>query len=451
MIPLLPPALLRRIVYPIYRGLRRDGLFPALAQLEQSQWLDSDSIEEIRRGMLRELFSEASEHVPYYRDLFAAQGLRPQDLRTQADMARLPVLTKEIIRREGERMFSTDPRRRGYRSSTGGSTGEPLFFRNDWESSPWRRANTIRALRWAGIEPGDRQALLWGFSLTQSARTRLLQALKNYCGNIMPLSTFDLSPRRMRSYAARLRSFRPHYIVAYPSALAVFADWCRSSRVDLPTPRAVVTSGEKLYLWQRQLIEDVLRCRVFDRYGSREFSGTAHECDEHAGLHVFSDLLHVEVLTEDGNAAGPGVTGEIVVTDPLNRCMPFIRYRTGDLAAWADRVCPCGRGLPLLERIEGRTLETIVTPSGKRVGGFFWTWLSRAVPGIARFQVEQREPDGVIMRIVPGPQWKSEHAAVLAEKIRETCGRDLRIAVETVADIPLTRAGKTRFIISRIV
>ena len=450
MLPPLPPRLLRDLAYPIYRTLRRDGIVSALSGLERDQWRPLEEIEELRRERMRRFLGDALTGVPYYRDCVARLGMSAGEIARSADPSPLPLLDKAIIRAEGDRMWTDDRSLAWYPSSTGGSTGEPLFFRNDRAASAWRRAATIRALRWAGIEPGDRQALFWGFALGASRAARLRHAMQDYVNNILSLSTFDLSPRRMDEYVRRLKHFRPQYMVAYPSALAIFAEHCRTGDSPVPPVRAVVTSGEQLYPWQRELIEEVFSCRVFDRYGSREFSITAQECPEHDGLHIFTDLLHVELIREDGSPAGPGEEGEIVVTDPLNRVMPFIRYRTGDLAVRADHACPCGRGFPLLERIEGRTLDAVVTPDGRRVGGFFWTWLSRAVPGIARFQVEQRDRAGVIMRIVPGQSWRSNHAAVLEAKIREACGADFGVSVETVEEIPLTRSGKSRFIVSRV-
>jgi aspartate 1-decarboxylase len=115
-----------------------------------------------------------------------------------------------------------------------------------------------------------------------------------------------------------------------------------------------------------------------------------------------------------------------------------------------ERTCPCGRGLPLLEKIEGRTFDAIVTPEGKSVGGFFWTWLSRLVPGIRRFQVEQRERGGVILRIVPGPEWTDASKGPLEKRIKENCGVNFRVNIAIVDDIPLTPSGKSKFIISKI-
>jgi aspartate 1-decarboxylase len=201
---------------------------------------------------------------------------------------------------------------------------------------------------------------------------------------------------------------------------------------------------------QAEIIREVFRCPLFDRYGSNEFATVAQDCDQHKGFHVFSDLLHVEVIHESGRPAQSGEVGELVVTDLMNLYMPFLRYRTGDLAVPTVRTCTCGRGFPLLDRIEGRTFDAVVSADGKSAGGFFWTYLSRVVPGIKQFQIEQRERSGVIFRIVPGPEWKDEYQKELEGKIKENMGRGFGVSFEMVREIPLTKAGKFRFISSKL-
>ena len=446
----LHPAFVRNVIYPLYRGLRGDRVLETLAELERNQWMSREELDDLQWRRLQHLLDRVTTHVPFYRALFAEHGLKVEDIQGPGDFRKVPLLTKEIIRAEGLRLTSRDPFRKGYASSTGGSTGEPLYFFCDRAAGPLRRANTLRGYRWAGVDVGARQVILWGVHLDVSARERFVDAMKNYFNNIMYLSTFDMSDRSLLRYAARMRRFRPGLVVGYPSALALLAEFCAKRSMRVPRPDAVVTSGERLFPNQRETVESIFGAPVFDRYGSREFANVAHECGEHKGVHVFSDLFYVEVVTEDGRPARTGEVGEIVVTDLFNLYMPFVRYRTGDLAVPDDRPCPCGRALPLLERVEGRSFDIIVTPDGTSVGGFFWTWLSRAVPGIDRFQIEQHDRSGIIFRIVPGPAWKNEFKHRLETKIKENCGEGFRVEFVFVDDIPLTPSGKARFIVARI-
>lgn len=367
MIPLLPEPVVRNVVYPVYRGFRKDRVLDILDELEHNQFLPAGEIEDIKWRKLSVLLEAAGRHVPYYRDLFEGEGIDPSSFESPADIARIPFLTKDIIRSEKKRMISTDPLRRGYRSNTGGPAGESLLFWCDSSTSEVRRAAALRGYRWTGFDIGCRQALLWGFDHDRPVRERISDSAKNFFNNILAMSSFDMSPKSMRRYAAKLRRFKPKVVTGYPSALAVFSRFCRDNGLELPAPRAVVTGGERLFPHQREMIGEVFGAGVYDRYGSREFSIVAHECSEHGGLHLFSDLFHVEVIHESGRPAGIGETGELVVTDLLNLYMPFIRFRTGDLAVQGGTDCPCGRKLPLLERLDERLDESVVAPEGKIV------------------------------------------------------------------------------------
>jgi phenylacetate-CoA ligase len=388
--------------------------------------------------------------VPYYRDLFQREGLRVEDIQSLADFQKIPFLTKEDIRAAKSEILTKDPFRRGWASNTGGSTGEPLYFCVDVTTGSLRTANTLRSLRWANIDIGDRQAVVWGFHLDRPWRERFTSAIKNNFNNQIYVSSFDMSERAMQRYADMLARFKPDLILGYPSAVAQFAEFCKERRITNIKPRAAMSSGEKMFPHQAEIIREVFRCPLFDRYGSNEFATVAQDCDQHKGFHVFSDLLHVEVIHESGRPAQSGEVGELVVTDLMNLYMPFLRYRTGDLAVPTVRTCTCGRGFPLLDRIEGRTFDAVVSADGKSAGGFFWTYLSRVVPGIKQFQIEQRERSGVIFRIVPGPEWKDEYQKELEGKIKENMGRGFGVSFEMVREIPLTKAGKFRFISSKL-
>jgi phenylacetate-CoA ligase len=450
MLPPLFPPLVRNVIYPLYRGLRGDRLISSLEELEKSQWLTADELKEVAWRRMEQLLQQITTHVPYYRDLFRREGLRVEDIQNPSDLQRIPFLTKELIREAKTGILSTDPFRRGLPSNTGGSTGEPLYFYVDLSTGSLRSANSLRSLRWTNIDIGDRQAVVWGFHLDRPWRERFTSAIKDYFNNQIYVSSFDMSEQAMTRYAGILVRFKPDLLIGYPSALSQFAEFCKNRRITRIKPRATISSGERIFPHQADIIREVFRAPLFDRYGSNEFATVAQECDRHRGLHVFSDVLHVEVIHESGRPAQSGEVGELVVTDLLNFYMPFVRYRTGDLAVPTARTCSCGRGLPLLDRIEGRTFDAVVTADGRSTGGFFWTYLSRLVPGIRQFQIEQRERSGVIFRIVPGPEWKDEYRRELEEKIKENMGRGFGVHFEIVQEIPLTRAGKFRFISSKL-
>jgi phenylacetate-CoA ligase len=446
----LPPSVVRDFIYPMYRRLKSDDLLEHRDEFEKNQWLSLEDLRQLQWRKLGEFLKDVATHVPYYRDLFREIGLDPGDIKTPADFQKVPLLTKDDIRAAGKRMVSEDSSRKGVATSTSGSTGEPLYFSVDAASGPLHRANTLRALRWMNFEIGDRQARLWGNFFGIPLRDRLVDDIRNYFNNILVLSSFGMTEELMATYASKLRRFNPHLILAYPSAIAHFAEYCKSKRIKDIRPRTVLVSGEKSYPHQKELLAEVFGSEVFEGYGTNEFGHIANECGEHKGLHVFTDVHYVEVLHESGRPAQPGEVGEVVITDLNNLYMPFVRYRTGDLAIGSDRTCGCGRGLPLLESIEGRTFDVVMSGEGKSAGGFFWTYLSRAVPGIKQYQIEQRDRGGVIFRIVKGPDWKEQNQAKLEQEIKSNMGDTFGVAFEFVDHIPMSRSGKFRFIVSKI-
>jgi len=450
MMPPLSQSLVRDYVYPVYRSLRRDHLISVVQEFEKSQWLTAEEFENLRWQRMGPFLKQVTVHVPYYRDLFKDAGLRAEDVRSPSDFLSVPFLTKEDIRREKVRMVTQDASRRGCKSNTSGSTGEPLYFYCDQASGPTRRAAGVLSYRWAGIDIGDRIAQMWGFHLDTPLKDRVVSSARNYFNNKLNLSSFHLSEETMHRYAEMLSVFKPDAIDSYPSSLAVFAEFCKNHRISNIRPRVVFLSGEKTYPHQHEVIHEVFDCPMFNRYGTNEFSIIAQDCDRHEGLHLLNPSLYLEVIHESGRPAESGEVGEVVITDLANLYMPFVRYRTGDLAVPTLRRCACGRGSSLLDRIEGRVFNVVVTAEGRSAGGAFWTYLSRFVPGIKQFQIEQRDRHGVIFRIVRGPEWKEEYAHSLERKIKDNLGNGFRVDFEFVDDVPLTPAGKFRFVWSKI-
>lgn len=450
MLPRLPTSTIRRVIYPAYRSLRRDRVLETAQALEKSQWLPPDQLEILRWARLAEFLKAATAEVPYYREVFRQAGMRAQDVRTRDDFLKVPLLTKQQVRAAGRSMITENKTRKGLASSTSGSTGEPMYFYCDLASGSIRRATALLGYKWAGADIADRIAYIWGFHLGAPLGERIASGVKNYFLNKIYMSSFNMTEEAMGRYARTLAAYKPSVIDGYPSAVSLFAEFCVRHGLSDIRPRAVVTSGETIAPHQADVVRRAFKCPVFDRYGSREFSITAHDCDRHEGLHVINDHLFLEVLDRTGRPAASGETGEIVITDLANLYMPFVRYCTGDLAVATARRCSCGRGSPLLERIEGRTFDVVVTTDGRSAGGFFWTHLSRSVPGISRFQIEQHDPGGVTFRVVRGPEWKDDYRHELMRRIKENLGESFKVDFQTVDEIPLTPAGKFRFIWSTV-
>jgi phenylacetate-CoA ligase len=340
-------------------------------------------------------------------------------------------------------------KRRKTVSSTGGSTGEPMPFVFDDEAAQRRAAATYRGYGWAGVEPGAKRLELWGTDLASPPLIRRMKkTLVNAVKRNHTLSCFNLTPDRMRSYANMLNRYQPHVLVAYSQALFEFSRYLEAEHITPFSPATIVVGAEPIYDFQRALIERVFRTPVFETYGCRELLLIAAECERREGLHLSSEHLIVEILDDQGHPAADGEEGEVVITDLTNRAMPLIRYANGDRALAGFQQCSCGRGLPLLRKLRGRTVDTITTPDGRRINGVFFPHLIKDFPIIRQFQVIQLASDSLTLNFVADDELPSKEQQALLGKIQHMMGPAMRVETKRVPEITRTSSGKLRPVVS---
>jgi phenylacetate-CoA ligase len=445
---------------PLYQRLVRDVLVPLslwrsgeLAQLrylkefERTQFLSPDELRHLQWDRLRALLSHAYQQCPYYRQRFAEAGLVPGDLRGLHDLRALPVLEKRDIQENGERMVARDwPRGDLIRNQTGGSTGAPVTFYLGRDRKCSRGAATVRHNRWAGWDVGDKTAVIWGAPRDRPAsgwRSRLRGAVLR---EPLWLDTACLTEATLSEFHFALLRYQPRIILAYARAAVLFARYLEATGRPGYRPHALVTSAEVLEGEDRALLERTFGCPVFNRYGCREVSVVASECPAHAGLHTMGEGLYVEIETPAGPAR-PGEMGSILVTDLLNRAMPLIRYRIGDLGAWADGPCPCGRGLPRLEKVAGRVTDFLVGGDGRLVSGVFLaTYVVAHRPSLGQVQIRQHQAGEVVYRIKPSRDFRHDaDLEYLRAATREYLGKETRAEAEFVDELSPEPSGKFLF------
>ncbi len=426
-------------------------MLKVIDDLVKGQWRSEQELRELQTAKLEQLLNHCEQHVPYYKELFAAQGLKAASLLDPAVFSRLPYLTKDGIREHQTALCADNvPESRLIANSTSGSTGEPMKFFHDHNSAIWRGAVVWRNQEWTRALFSDREVRLWGaqmdISRTESLRGRLHAALfqKVY------LSSYEMSDDSMKRYAAIIRRFRPRLLISYASPLAIFAEYFQRTGEQVPPIPAIITSAETLHPWQRELIESVFQTRIFDRYGCREFGNIAHQCDVHDGYHVNIERFIVEIVDSEGCPVQEGETGEILVTDLDNFGFPFVRYPIGDLGVATKETCSCGRGLPLIKRFEGRSFDIVECPNGQRIAGTFWTIVLRRFTGVRQFQVVQDAPDHLIVRLRTGEEWVPGTEAAISHQIKQACGDAMMVDYEFADHFELTKSGKSRLVINQL-
>jgi phenylacetate-CoA ligase len=333
---------------------------------------------------------------------------------------------------------------------TGGSTGSPMQFYYDTDRHDSREAATLRHDRWSGWDIGERRAILWGAPrdvlLLGGWKTRAREILID---RRIILDASSLDDQSMEHFYRELARFKPAIIQAYANTLALFARFLQE-RGRKPAPvKGIITSAEVLTTEDRQLIEKIFSCRVYNRYGSREVAVIASECVEHQGMHVNAENLHVEALVDGRSVIDDD--GEVVITDLSNLAMPLIRYRIGDVGRMLSRSCSCRRGLPLMELSGGRVTDFLVATSGSKVSGIvIATYVITNIPGIRQIQFVQSARGEVAVNLVKGPAWTPQALDMLKERVRKFLGNDMQIRVAMLDNIPAERSGKFRFSISQL-
>lgn len=445
-------ALFRRVLFPLYEsGLRRRKTLAYLAEYERSQHLSREQLDAVQWRKLERLLAHCWAEVPYYARRWRESGAEPGDIRTPADFARLPRLTKQDIRDNFEDLHARSHREGLIYKKTGGSTGEPMKFGYTRESYERRIAAMWRGYGWAGAHMGRRTLYVWGAPVIDSTvgTLKTKDRLYHAAFNRRVVNAFLMRDENLPEFAQAFDDFRPEVVVGYVGPLLRIAEWLNARKRTVHRPQAILSAAEALHARQREVLEATFGAPVYNTYGCREFMLIASECGERKGLHATADHLVVEVDAPLRGVDGEPV-GEILVTDLHNYGMPFVRYANGDLAVPSSRTCACGRGLPLLERIEGRRLDCVRTPAGGLVPGEFFINAFFGVDGIKRYQVVQRELGALDIMLVRGPDFSERSVEQVRAEVRKAVDESVELRLHFVDDIPMSRSGKFRVSISEL-
>ena len=441
-----------RVFYPLDVMRRGSRELRILTRLEETERFEPERLHDLRFGALLQLLDHAARYVPFYQKRFADAGFDINTVKDFDDLKRLPILTKRDIQEHREELISTFyPRAELVENRTGGSTGSPLVFYHHKERLDSRQAATLRHNRWAGYKVGCKAAILWGhqhdINLYRSFKARLRNLLID---RQLICDSGSFSEETLSQFTRDFHHFRPEIIVAYANSLGMVVDYCTAKKIELPRPQGIITSAEVLTDENRAKIESYFGVKVFDRYGSRETSVIASECEAHDGLHINAENLYLEFI-EHGKDVEPGAVGEIIVTDLGNWAFPFIRYQIGDMGSPAESVCRCGRTLPRMQMIAGRTTDFLCAPDGRKVSGAALTiYLAAKVPGVRQAQIIQRERTILIFNLVVDRSFDQSSLDLIREKVTHFFGEQMQFVPNYVDTIPKEPSGKYRFSICEL-
>ena len=423
------------------------SLFRYHQLLNRAQWWNTEKIEAWQIEQLKNLLNHAKRHVPYYRDLFLKSSFEPGSFRNLDDLKNLPILSKETVRKNPEAFLAENFQEyHPQKNRTSGSSGQPLQFWLDRQTNALEFAYYWRYWGWFGYKLGSAFA---EFSTSYFMHHKNKQD-HDYAYRRAPrrllLNSLSLYPERTAIFIDLMKKYRVRFLKGLPSVLYYFCLQIKNQSLDVPPLTAVFSTGEVLYPHQRKLIQNTLQGRVVDSYGQMERVVAICECPE-GRYHINTDygLLELEPSVDNPNQF------RMIGTGLHNYSMPLIRYDLGDWASSTNinQRCPCGRGFPWVERIEGRSEDVVITPSGKIISTLYLVFYEQ--DGIDQGQIIQNRPDHLVIRLVNNKNLNEKRVEQLGELIKAHVGNDMTFSFDFCRSEDLFQMGsKNKVIQSQI-
>jgi phenylacetate-CoA ligase len=406
----------------------------------------SEILNEIGFARRKAILQYAYEYTAYYKKRFDDIGLHPQDIKNENDWSKVPVLTKDDIRNNYEKIQVTCVPKKYFRTiTTGGSTGEPMKLFHDrrypLETLGWR------TWRWWGVYPGENMALSWRLLHTTSI-SKLVNKIMWYPTKRIWLDASLTTEKDMERFIVQFNNVKPAILHGYVGAVVHLAQYCLNKHIRVFSPTAVSTTSAPLSVSQRTIIESAFQAPVYDQYACSEIYWVAAQCKERKHLHINTDVRHVEFLDDQNHLA---FSGAVTITDLVNRVFPLIRYQNGDIGTSVCEKCSCGLPFDIMETVKGRVTDNIILQNGKIIAGDFVTTIFDDFPdSIKGFQVYQNKDYSVTLSVIPNQDYlQSDQQIDLVSEMFSKKLYGLPFHVKKVNEIPHDR-GKTRFIISDV-
>jgi len=437
------------IIFPFHEWLKKHSSVAIRKEMEQTQWWEKSKIEKHQIEQLQKLLKNCIDNVPYYQKLFNKLAIDESNFNTLSDLQKLPLMDKNTIKKNTEELKSLIARDLS-RGNTGGSSGEPLIFFIGKERTSHDVAAKWRATRWWDVDIGDKEIVLWGSPIELSTQD-YVRLIRDKLIRTQLLSAFELNEEKINDFLKIIKKTRPAMLFGYPSVMSMIAEYADKHNIclqDLGIKVAFVTS-ERLYDYQRKQIEQTFNCPVANGYGGRDAGFIAHQCPA-GSMHITAEDIIVEIIDNEGNVLPEGEQGEIVVTQLFTSDFPFIRYRTGDIGVLSNKKCSCGRGLPILKEIQGRTTDFIYASNGTAMHGLSLIYILREFPGVSYFKIIQQSLTLVQLQLVKNGEYKQSDTVDIIKKFKQRLGDDVDISIEYLMVIPAEASGKYRYVINNM-
>lgn len=429
----------------IFAGLHlRGSRIPQyLKEIERVEKLSQKEIKKYQEDKLRKLLLHAYKNVPYYHRILPKAGVIKKGNIHLENFNKIPILTKDIIRKEGKNLYSKDyKKRRPYENTSGGSTGEPVKFIQDKEY--WHRniANKLYFNRMLGKDIGEKEINLWGserdiFRNSLSPKERVT----NFLYNRTFLNAFKVDEDKLKKFTSEINRVKPESMWVYVESIDLLAKFIEKNDLSIHSPKIIISTAGTLFPEIRERVERIFRCPVYNQYGSREVGPVAIECKYQQGLHCFPWSHKLELV-------GKGDLKNVIVSDLTNYSMPLIRYKIGDIAKKADKLCcECGRNTLFFKEVSGRVISHFITENGDIVHGQYFIHAFYFRDCIKRFQIIQKNHNLVVCNIVLEKEKNETEIEEIEDKIKLVMGNNCKVKFEIVDEIRPSKSGKYLYIV----
>ncbi|MEW6087751.1 MAG: hypothetical protein AB1498_05550 [bacterium] len=341
--------------------------------LLKNQWLSREEIEKLQWKKLKAILDYSYRTVPFYKNKFDRAGIKPEDINTPADMLLIPITTKEELMEE-KMPLNPDLKAEGLEwIKTSGTTGTPLNWPFDVKTYSIKYALFLRGLNYTGWQPGDKIASLWWHTHSSYGNESFSKIKKfaYFFGHRRVLfppitrDSTDADPRLLKYIYDNLASSPPKVFETSTDSLLMFGYFMEENGLKPLKIENIISIG-LLTDAIREKLKKYFQGEIFNRYGPHEMEGIGHDCSRHEGLHLSADSYYFECM-RGGKPAKPGECGNFVITDLDNYTQPFIRYKIGDRGSFSQKMCPCGRGLPLINYLEGRSADFVINETCRKI------------------------------------------------------------------------------------